>query len=72
MPAVLNAANEVAVERFLAEEIPFVGITAIVREVLDHHAPHTVVIDSIEDALHWDEWGRNEARSIDVHRIVGV
>ncbi len=66
MPAVLNAANEIAVERFLAGELPFVGIVDIVARVLDKHAGQTAAIASVEDALHWDGWARNEARGIDV------
>ncbi|HYK02438.1 MAG TPA: 1-deoxy-D-xylulose-5-phosphate reductoisomerase [Thermoanaerobaculia bacterium] len=66
MPAVLNAANEIAVERFLAGELPFVGIVDIVRRVLDRHAGHVSAISSVEDALSWDAWARNEARGIDV------
>jgi 1-deoxy-D-xylulose-5-phosphate reductoisomerase len=66
MPAVLNAANEIAVERFLAGELPFVGIVDIVRRVLDRHAGHVSAIDSVDDALGWDAWARNEARGIDV------
>jgi 1-deoxy-D-xylulose-5-phosphate reductoisomerase len=66
MPAVLNAANEIAVERFLAGELPFVGIVDIVRRVLDRHAGHVSAISTVEDALSWDAWARNEARGIDV------
>ena len=33
--AVFNAANEVAVERFLKEAIPFLGIPPVIRETLD-------------------------------------
>ena len=66
MPAVLNAANEVAVERFLAGELPFPAIVDIVRRVLERHAAEVSPISSVEDALHWDEWARNEARGIDV------
>ncbi len=66
MPAVLNAANEIAVERFLAGELPFMGIVDIVNRVLDRHAGQTAAIGSVEDALHWDGWARNEARGIDV------
>jgi 1-deoxy-D-xylulose-5-phosphate reductoisomerase len=66
MPAVLNAANEIAVERFLAGELPFMGIVDIVRRVLDLHAGHVSAISSVEDALSWDAWARNEARQIDV------
>ena len=66
MPAVLNAANEIAVERFLAGELPFTAIVDIVRRVLDRHAGNVSAIASVEDALHWDAWARNEARGIDV------
>ena len=66
MPAVLNAANEIAVQRFLAGELPFTSIVDIVSRVIDKHASKVSPIASLEDALHWDEWARNEARGIDV------
>jgi 1-deoxy-D-xylulose-5-phosphate reductoisomerase len=66
MPAVLNAANEIAVERFLAGELPFVGIVEIVSRVLDRHAGSNQPIRTVDDALAWDAWARNEARGIDV------
>jgi len=61
-PAVLNAANEIAVERFLAGELPFTGIVEVVSRVLDRHAGNVAPIESVDDALHWDAWARNEAR----------
>jgi 1-deoxy-D-xylulose-5-phosphate reductoisomerase len=66
MPAVLNAANEIAVERFLAGELPFVSIVDIVSKVLEKHAGSVAPIGSVEEALHWDAWARNEARGTDV------
>jgi 1-deoxy-D-xylulose-5-phosphate reductoisomerase len=66
MPAVLNGANEIAVERFLAGELPFVGIVDMVSRVLDRHAGHVQPVGSVEDALAWDAWARNAARGIDV------
>lgn len=66
MPAVLNAANEIAVERFLAGELPFTGIVDIVERVLERHAGNVSQIGSVEDALAWDGWARNEARGLDV------
>jgi len=65
-PAVLNAANEIAVERFLAGELPFLSIVEIVSRVLERHAGSIAPITSVQDALHWDAWARNEARGIDV------
>jgi 1-deoxy-D-xylulose-5-phosphate reductoisomerase len=66
MPAVLNAANEIAVERFLAGELPFMAIVDMVQRVLEKHAGQVRPIGSVEDALAWDQWARNEARGIDV------
>ena len=66
MPAVLNAANEVAVERFLAGELPFTAIVDITERILERHAGNVSEIASVDDALHWDGWARNEARGLDV------
>ena len=62
MPAVLNAANEIAVERFLAGQIPFVAIVEIVRRVMERHAGEVTPVKTLEDAVHWDGWARNAAR----------
>ncbi len=61
-PAVLNAANEIAVHAFLDERIGFPDILATVRRVLDDH--EVVAIDALEDALHWDRWGRRRAAAL--------
>jgi 1-deoxy-D-xylulose-5-phosphate reductoisomerase len=66
MPAVLNAANEIAVERFLAGELPFIGIVEVVSRVLDKHAAAVAPIGSVDEALAWDRWARSEARGIAV------
>ena len=65
-PAVLNAANEIAVERFLSGELPFTGIVEVVSRVLDRHSGNVAAIHSVGDALEWDAWARNEARGTDV------
>ena len=39
-PCVLNAADEVAVEAFLAERLPFEAIAEVVAEALDRTPPH--------------------------------
>ncbi len=59
-PAVLNAANEVAVDAFLHEQIAFLDIAAIINGVLDLYVP--AALDYIDDALRADLWGRQEAR----------
>jgi 1-deoxy-D-xylulose-5-phosphate reductoisomerase len=65
-PAVFNAANEVAVHAFLAGRIPFPAIVRTVEAVLDEHArePRSgAAVASIAEALDWDRWGRERART---------
>src|SRR5690606_27033601 len=47
MPAVLNAANEVAVELFLNHRLPFLGIARLVEAVMAEHVPTRVA--AVED-----------------------
>jgi 1-deoxy-D-xylulose-5-phosphate reductoisomerase len=61
-PAVLNAANEVAVERFLNREIAFSDIPRAVRTALDLHEP--VRDPSLEEVLEADRWARALVRSL--------
>lgn len=61
-PAVLNAANEVAVERFLKGEISFDQITKIVAQTLEK-ITHTEV-KSIEEVLQFDAQARLLAAKI--------
>ncbi len=58
-PAVLNAANEMAVQAFLNEEISFLNIPEIVSHVLSEHDPRDVSLDTVMAA---DHWGRRAAR----------
>ena len=61
-PAVLNAANEVAVRAFLDDRIPFVCIVPLVTEALRSHRP--TIVETLEDALAWDRWGRERAEEL--------
>jgi 1-deoxy-D-xylulose-5-phosphate reductoisomerase len=62
VPAVLNAANEVAVERFLRREISFLDIPTIIRLTMEQH--NEVPIQEIETVLEADRWGRETAALI--------
>lgn len=66
-PAVLNAANEIAVEAFLRRRAPFTAIAATVAKVLEEHSP--VPLGSLEDALEWDRWGRRRAADLLVSEL---
>ena len=59
LPAVLNAANEVAVEAFVKGKINFPQITETVRRVMEAHkvASHP----PLEKILEADAWARSEA-----------
>ncbi|MDX2036825.1 MAG: 1-deoxy-D-xylulose-5-phosphate reductoisomerase [Isosphaeraceae bacterium] len=58
--AALNAANEVAVERFLGGEIAFLDIPRACRAVLDHHSfDPKPTLDGLKVV---DAWCRREAR----------
>jgi 1-deoxy-D-xylulose-5-phosphate reductoisomerase len=56
--AVLNAANEAAVERFLAGTLDFLDIPRACRAVLDHH--NFSPTPSLEELSACDRWARQE------------
>lgn len=62
LPAVMNAANEVAVEAFLADRIGFLDIERVVETTMDRHEPQPV--SSIEQIIEVDQEARAFARSV--------
>lgn len=56
--AVLNAANEAAVSRFLAGALPFLDIPRVCREVLEHH--HYSARPTLSELASLDRWARQE------------
>ncbi|MBW3588326.1 MAG: 1-deoxy-D-xylulose-5-phosphate reductoisomerase [Actinobacteria bacterium] len=60
-PAVLNAANEVAVAHFLEEKIGFLDIERVVEEVLDSHSPGAA---DLENVIEQDQWARDRAAEV--------
>ncbi|MCK8823514.1 1-deoxy-D-xylulose-5-phosphate reductoisomerase [Fuchsiella alkaliacetigena] len=60
MPAVLNAANEVAVAKFLAGELNFIEIPELIASVMVKHK--VVKSPSLEDVLAADNWARAESK----------
>ncbi len=61
LPAVLNAANEVAVEAFLNRRIAFHEIPQIIESVMDAHPVRESV--DLETILKADVWARTEAEA---------
>ena len=59
LPAVLNAANEVAVQAFCDQQLSFLGIPLLVSKVMEDHQ----VVDQpdLGQILHADQWARAHA-----------
>ncbi|HKE93380.1 MAG TPA: 1-deoxy-D-xylulose-5-phosphate reductoisomerase [Povalibacter sp.] len=60
-PAVLNAANEVAVGAFLNGQLAFVDIPRVIGQVLSQHSVRSAT--SLEDVMTADAWARPVARA---------
>ncbi len=64
-PAVLNAANEEAVGKFLRKEVAFLEIPEIVSEVLNRHVSKAMTC--LEDVLEADRWARQAVQTRKVY-----
>lgn len=62
MPAVLNAANEVAVNSFLEATIGFTDIPEVVETVMEAHEVKSLT--TLDDALRADQWARERAKKL--------
>jgi 1-deoxy-D-xylulose-5-phosphate reductoisomerase len=62
LPAVMNAANEVAVAGFLDRQFRFPDIWQIVGEVMNRH--RSVAHPDLDAILQADQWARKEARGM--------
>ena len=60
LPAVMNAANEVAVAGFLDRQVRFPDIWQIVEEVMNRHT--AVAHPDLDAILEADQWARREAQ----------
>ena len=61
-PAALNAANEEAVDAFLAGRLPFPGIAEVVDEISGRHRPPAAL--DLEAVLTAERWARGLARTL--------
>jgi 1-deoxy-D-xylulose-5-phosphate reductoisomerase len=61
-PAVLNAANEIAVAAFLNGQLRFIDIAVLIAAVLDAHA--AVPVTTLAHVLELDSWARQRALSL--------
>ncbi len=58
MPAVLNGANEIAVDAFLKEKIGFLDIPKLIEQTMEAHETHP--IDRIDSVMDADRWAREK------------
>lgn len=61
-PAVYNAANEVCVEAFTQDRLPFLAIVDTVATVVEEH--EVTAADSVEEVLAADAWARTRATEL--------
>ncbi len=61
-PAVLNAANEIAVHSFLNKQIAFTAIAEVIRQTLDLHTD--ISKPALDDILDADKWARTKSKQI--------
>ncbi|MFB3887093.1 MAG: 1-deoxy-D-xylulose-5-phosphate reductoisomerase [Thermodesulfobacteriota bacterium] len=62
MPAILNAANEIAVNAFLEGSLRFTDIPVLIQRVMEEHEVKPV--HTIEDILRADQWARERSKII--------
>ncbi|MGD9367620.1 MAG: 1-deoxy-D-xylulose-5-phosphate reductoisomerase [Desulfobacteraceae bacterium] len=62
MPAVMNAANEVAVDAFLSRKIPFTGIPRVIDGTMNMH--RLIQVPDLQSILDADAWARKKAQSL--------
>jgi 1-deoxy-D-xylulose-5-phosphate reductoisomerase len=66
MPAVLNGANEVLVDEFLAGRLGFMDIPRVLRLVMENHEPGPA--RDLDALLAADRWARSEALALAARR----
>ncbi len=62
LPAVLNAANEEAVNSFLDNRLSFIAIPDVIKKTMDQH--DVIANPSLDDILKADAWARNYAKKL--------
>jgi len=62
LPAVMNAANEIAVYAFLDDKISFLDIPKTIKQVMDSHT--LIKNPNIDEIMEADKWARKKAQEI--------
>ena len=64
LPAVLNAANEIAVAAFLEKKISFTQLPDVIRKTMESHTINVSERLALSDILDADAWARHEAQEL--------
>jgi len=64
LPAVLNAANEMAVAAFLEKKISFTQLPEVIRKTMESHTINVSDRFTLPDILDADAWARREASEL--------
>ena len=59
LPAVMNAANEIAVQAFLNQQISFTQLPEVIQDIMDQH--RVVAHPELSEILDADQWARRSA-----------
>jgi len=62
MPAIYNAANEIAVDEFINGNIKFLEIYKVIETTMMDHEVHSVL--ELEEVIRADKWARVEAKKV--------
>ncbi|MBC8457732.1 MAG: 1-deoxy-D-xylulose-5-phosphate reductoisomerase [Deltaproteobacteria bacterium] len=68
MPAILNGANEIAVNAFLEGKIGFLQIPQVIEKTMEKH--EVFPINSIDQAIEANQWAQSRAKKI-LEKMVG-
>ena len=60
--AVLNGANDVAVQAYLEDQMSFLDISRVIAETLEHHTP--IAHPTLDEILAVDAWSRQTAQEL--------
>ncbi len=72
MPAVLNAANEKAVELFLEERFKFIYIPQLIEAICEKHKCDLNLHPSLSEILAVDNWARKELLDLSKKNITNI
>ena len=72
MPAVLNAANEKAVELFLEEKFKFIDIPKVIEAICEKHKSNFNLQPNLSEIISVDNWARKEVLDFSKKNMIKI